>query len=122
VTFTLKEELGLERQDVRHVVVSVPSILSSSRQVIANVFDILHNDAEIPHEVILKFPEVFSAEDERTLESRLHYLQILKRDQFDPEKPLFIPLTVLTEGDDEVFAVKYARTSIEDYNLFLKSR
>ena len=122
MTFTLKEELGFEENEVRDIVVAVPAVLSKSRQTIANIFDILHNDAEIPQENILKFPEVFLAENERKLENRLNYLKILKRNQFDPQKALFIPLSVLTEGEDEVFAVKYAKTNLDDYLLFLRTR
>ena len=122
MTFSLKEEMGLLPDQVTALVVAVPRILGESRQKVVNIFDLMHTKAELPVELILKFPEVFLAEDESSFENRLQYLMTIKRNQFDPEKPLFIPLTSLSEGDDELFAVKFARTSLEDYDLFLKTR
>jgi len=120
MTFSLKEELGLSPEDVRQIVVSVPQILGHDRQSAVNIFDMLVNVAGIPDKMVVKFPEVFLA-DEKTVKKRLDYLTLLKRNQFDPEKALYIPLCALSTGDDQLFVRKFARTSIEDYNLFLKS-
>jgi len=122
VTFSLKEEMGFTEQQTRSIVVKVPHILGVNHQTAVNIFDHLHNSALVPHQLIAATPEVLCA-DEKTVVYRLQYLQLLKRAQFDPQQPLYIPLSVLSsEIDDKLFVEKYAHTSVEDYNLFLRTR
>lgn len=119
-TFALKEDIGFEKGQIRHVVMTVPSILGQHRQEMVNIFDHLHSKNNISHELVLKFPEVLVG-GFQTVKNRLAYLKVLKRDQFDPAEPLFVPLTCLSHGSDLAFAEKFARTSLDDYDLFLRN-
>ena len=119
--FTLTDLMGFEHEWTRKLIVELPAILSVNHQTLVNVFDILHNTGNIKHGLMVRFPEVFLTE-ERQVRDRIVYLKLLGRDQFDPELPLYVPLTAISIASDEVFATKYARTSEADYDLFLKNR
>lgn len=121
INFSLTDVMGFTRDQARTIVTQVPAILSRPHQHLVNVFDLLHNTGHVDHEVILLFPEVLLAE-EGQLRQRIDYLMLLGRAQFVPTAPLFVPLSALSVAGDAVFATKYARTSEDDYNLFLKDR
>jgi mTERF domain-containing protein len=117
----ISDLMGFDDIAVKVIVTKNPAILSANVKRMVNVFDYIHNIAKVPHEMIVKFPEVFTA-DVQTVRNRIDYLKLLGKDQFDPLEPLYIPLTAIAVMSDEEFANKFARTSEADYDLFLKNR
>lgn len=131
--------MGLETEDIRTIkcaifdlmafeynwtrllILQLPAILSQPPKKLVNIFDILHNTGNINHGLMIRFPEVFVT-DERQVSDRIGYLMLLGRDQYDPSRPLYVPLTAISSVSDAVFATKYARTSEADYDLYLKNR
>ena len=91
----------------------------SERRCLIPTFDLLHNEMKIPHELIVKFPETLSLYA-RHIKPKHLYLQKLKRDQYDPIKPGYVPLSAFCLPDDE-FCDKVAKTCVQDLNAFLKS-
>lgn len=92
----------------------------SAHRMAVKIFDYVHNEMKIPHELIARFPII--------LDIRLHfiewrhlYLKKLGRDQYNPKEPLYVPLTAFYELEDNEFCEKYAKTSVNDFNLFLKT-
>ena len=92
----------------------------SVHRVAIKVFDYVHNEMKIPHELIARYPMI--------LDRRLHlidwrhsYLKKLGRDQYDPKKPLYVPLSAFFKLEDNEFCEKYAKTSVHEFNLFLKT-
>lgn len=75
---------------------------------------------KISHESILKNLGVLTCRD-RKLKQRHEFLVKLKRDQFDPTKPNYISLLDLVKGSDVHFATEVAKSTINEFNLFLKT-
>lgn len=74
----------------------------------------------IPHQLITQFPQIFSRRISQTRPRHL-YLKTLNRAQYDPTKELYVPLSAFFAIDDGVFCLKYAKTSVSDFNAFLKT-
>lgn len=74
----------------------------------------------IPHEQILQTPEILTCR-QRRLKERHQFLVKLKKDQFDPKKPNYIGLIAMVEDNDGQFATEVAKSSAEEYNMFLKT-
>lgn len=117
----ISDLMGFDKTATRIIVSRQPAILSQVVRKIVNIFDVIYNIAGIQHEIIVKFPQVFLS-DLKTVKDRVEYLKLIGKDQFDPTEPLYIPLTAIAVVTDEEFATKFARTSVDDYDLFLKNR
>lgn len=83
-------------------------------------FDFVHNEMRIPHEIIAKYPAILNRRVS-LVRQRHKYLETLNRHQYDPCKPLFVPLSAFYVIDDAEFCSKYAKTSVNDFNAFLKT-
>lgn len=83
-------------------------------------FDYLHNVVKLTHGDMVKFPEIFDATLKR-IKERSQYLKALKRDQYNPDEPNYVPPLALAEGSDADFCERYAKTSVDDFNYFLKT-
>ena len=84
------------------------------------IFDLIHNEMKIPHELICKYPDVFNRRYP-LIESRHQYLKAIGRDQYDPKQPLYVPLSAFYLLEDDEFCDKYAKTNVQDFNSFLKT-
>ena len=95
-------------------------LISEAHRTSVKVFDLVHNEMKIPHELIAKQPEVLDWKM-RYIEERHLYLKKLGRDQYDPKLPLYVPLSAFYILEDNEFCEKYAKTSVKDFNLFMKT-
>lgn len=121
INFTLKEEFSFTIQEIHKILRCKPDLLVIPRPTLIDRLDLLHNTMEFKHSVLAKFPKLITSPIIET-RHRFEYLKALKRNQFDPSKPLFVPPTALYNISDEMFCSKYAKTAMEDYKLFLKTR
>jgi len=125
-TFMLKEEMGFTNEEIKSILLKCPNIwkhFSKYRKrhySIVNTFDYVHNQMGMPHERLVKTPEILMS-PKKDIEQRHSYLKVLNRAQYDPTKPLYVPLTAFYELDDALFCIKYAKTSANDFNTFLKT-
>ena len=58
--FSINEEMGFTKEEIKSMVLKFPSLLKGTERAdlnILNQFEILHNEAKIPHSIIAKFPE-----------------------------------------------------------------
>lgn len=55
------------------------------------------------------------------LRQRHRFLQKLGRDQFNPLKPNYVSLNSLVHASDSEFSTDIAKSSIQIFNMFLKS-
>lgn len=55
------------------------------------------------------------------LKERHGFLRKIHRAQFNPKKPLYIPLDTLCIGTNEEFAVNLAKRSLEEFNQYLRT-
>ena len=84
-------------------------------------FDIIHNVMGIPHQRIADFPDVLLTRAFK-LKERHEYLVFLNRAQYDPKKPNFISLQDIATTNDQDFCQRCAKTSVAQFNDFLKTR
>ncbi|RWS31515.1 transcription termination factor 3-like protein, partial [Leptotrombidium deliense] len=119
--FMFKEEMGFNEEEMHNILVTLPSLFAGKRNQIVERFDLIHNEYGVSHELISRFPQVLQC-NLQVMKERHLYLEKLKRVQYDPTKPCYIPLFSLTELiSDTEFAEKYAKSNVADYNFFLKS-
>lgn len=123
-TFMLKEEFGFNKKEIKAIILRYPELWSKYLQVrqkeMRLTFDYVHNTMRIPLEHIVNFPMILKKRI-RFIAERHQYLKLLKRDQYDPTKPLYVPLSAFYELEDSDFCLLYAKTSVCDYNQFLKT-
>lgn len=74
----------------------------------------------LSHTFICTEPKILICRKSR-LERRHKVLVELKRNQYDPTKPLYVSLFDLISGTDIDFCEKIAKIPIKIYNDFLKS-
>lgn len=74
----------------------------------------------ISHHQIIQFPEVLISRLFR-LKERHGFLNYLEKAQYDPSKELYVSLKRLVEGSDKEFVIEVAKSSMEEYNTFLRS-
>jgi len=118
--FSLDEEMGFSRGELRRMVVEHPSLLKRDDSLVLRCFEILHCEAGIPHHVLAHFPTALTGNPLEVAE-RHQFLKCLGRAQYDPGKPQYVSPTALTEGSDLEFVEKVARSTIQLYNAFLKT-
>jgi len=118
--FSLDEEMGFSREELRKMVVEHPSLLKRDESLVLRCFEVLHCEAGIPHHILAHFPTALTGNPLEVAE-RHQFLTSLGRAQYDPGKPQYVRPTALTEGSDLEFAEKVARSTIQLYNAFLKT-
>lgn len=74
----------------------------------------------IQHEFIVEMPEVLLCRKSR-LQQRHQFLTKLGRAQYDPKKANYIALDKLIEGTDTEFCTNVAKSTVQSFNVFLKS-
>ncbi|KAM9838764.1 transcription termination factor 3, mitochondrial [Aulostomus maculatus] len=113
-------ELGFKKNEIQHIVIAVPKVLTANKKKLIQIFDFLHNTMKIPHHLIIKFPQVFNSKYLRIRERHL-FLQYLGKAQYDPSQPNYISLDRLVSLPDETFCTELASATLEDFCLFLKT-
>ena len=53
-----KIELGFKENEIQHMVMLVPKLLTSNKRKLTQIFDYLHNTMKVQHHLIVKFPQV----------------------------------------------------------------
>jgi len=118
--FSLDEEMGFSRDELRKMVVEHPSLLKRDDSLVLRCFEILHCEAGIPHHILAHFPTALTSKPQEVAE-RHQFLTSLGRAQYDPGKPQYVSPAALTEGSDLEFAENVARSTIQLFNAFLKT-
>lgn len=118
--FSLDEEMGFSREELRKMVVEHPTLLKRDDSLVLKCFEVLHCEAGIPHHILAHFPTALTGNPLEVAE-RHQFLTSLGRAQYDPGKPQYVSPIALTEGSDMEFAEKVARSTIQLYNAFLKT-
>lgn len=118
--FSLDEEMGFSREELRKMVVEHPSLLKRDDSLVLRCFEVLHCEAGIPHHILAHFPTALTSKPQEVAE-RHQFLTSLGRAQYDPGKPQYVSPAALTEGSDLEFAENVARSTIQLFNAFLKT-
>lgn len=120
VRFTLDKEFGFTTSEIHKILEVQPKVLDIPRPDLFERLDRIHNIIGLTHKTISEFPKLITG-PQMDIERRFNYLKVLKRNQFNPTKPLYVPPPALYNTSDEEFCTKYAKTSVDDYELFLRS-
>uniref|UniRef100_A0A8C2V261 Transcription termination factor 3, mitochondrial n=1 Tax=Chinchilla lanigera TaxID=34839 RepID=A0A8C2V261_CHILA len=107
-------ELGFKRNEIQHMITKIPKMLTANKRKLTETFDYVHNVMNIPHHIIVKFPQVFNTKLLKVKERHL-FLAYLGRAQYDPAKPNYISLDKLVSIPD------IANASVQDFEKFLKT-
>jgi hypothetical protein len=75
---------------------------------------------KLTHDQIATYPPILQC-PLILIKSRYTYLKHLNRLQFDPTLPNFVSLKSLCEPFDSKFCKNTAKTSLNEYKIFLKS-
>lgn len=74
----------------------------------------------IPHNRIVQECGILGCRESR-LKQRHLFLEKIGKAQYDPNKPNYVSLTSLISGTDGVFCSEVAKSSVDIFNMFLKS-
>ncbi|XP_060249090.1 transcription termination factor 3, mitochondrial isoform X3 [Meriones unguiculatus] len=113
-------ELGFKHNEIQHMVTRIPKILTANKRKLTETFDYVHNVMNIPHHIIVKFPQVFNTRVFKIKERHL-FLAYLGKAQYDPAKPNYVSLGKFVSIPDEVFCEEIAKASVNDFEKFLKT-
>ncbi|XP_059607381.1 transcription termination factor 3, mitochondrial [Phlebotomus argentipes] len=119
-TFSIKEEMGFEKGEVKALLLKLPKIWMMSHDSLMDRFQYVHKSMEITHEHLCRDPYILLSRQYR-IRQRHEFLKYLKRAQYDPQKDLYVSLKNLVVGNDEEFVLNIARSTISTYNAFLKT-
>jgi len=125
VIFSYNEEMGFSKEEIKAMTLINPRILKVAKEaLLLEQFDLLHNVAKIPHEILAKFPESL-LKPKMITKPRILFLESLGRAQFDPNKPNYVSPEMLTingeEGGDIIFCEKVAKCPVELFDKFQKT-
>ncbi|TRY83266.1 hypothetical protein DNTS_032522 [Danionella cerebrum] len=113
-------EFGFRGNEIQHIVCVVPKVLIANKIKLAKIFNFVHNTMNVPHALIVKFPQVFNSKFLRISERHM-FLEYLGRAQYNPSQPGFISLDRLVSLPDEVFCSELAQATLEDFERFQKT-
>ncbi|OTF76889.1 mTERF domain-containing protein 1, mitochondrial-like protein [Euroglyphus maynei] len=123
-TFVFAEQMGFNSEEIKSLLVRNPRLwtrqLRQESKGMVQSFEYVNTTMKISHEQVLNFPLILLRRV-RLIRERHLYLKSLNRDQYDPNKPLYVPLNAFYQLDDSQFCIEYAKTCIDDFNRFLKT-
>ncbi|KAL1457489.1 hypothetical protein WDU94_007715 [Cyamophila willieti] len=120
VTFAVKEQMGFDKNEIKKMLLTHPRLWTQDAGIMVRSFNYLQSEMLIPRSAIIEYPNVLTSRLFR-LQNRHSFLVKLGRNQYDPTKENYVSLKSLVAGDDAEFCADVARTTVETYNLFLKS-
>lgn len=83
-------------------------------------YDYVNRTMEIDNEQLAVSPFILLARNFR-IKERHGFLREIRRAQFNPQKPLYIPLDILCKGTDEEFAANIAKRPLQEFNNYLRT-
>lgn len=119
---TLIEQMGFSELESKQLLLNCPSIYMSKFEAdLEKSFNVMHNDAGFPHELLVHFPQSLLVHHVE-LKSRLEFLRKIGRNQFDPHQPNYVSPEALALRDDEDFCISVAKVPVKLFNQFLQTR
>ncbi|KAK8735463.1 hypothetical protein OTU49_005404 [Cherax quadricarinatus] len=120
-SFAIEEEMGFSPSEMKSLLLSQPKIWRANGVSLLRRFEIAHNQIGLSHSQIVQFPQILMSRDFR-IKQRHDYLKLIGRDQYDPLKPNYVSPSALVSSDDVEFCTTIAKTSVQNFNDFLKTR
>nr|CAG4645769.1 EOG090X0C5Y [Lynceus sp. MCZ IZ 141354] len=120
MNFSIKEEMGFEKEMFKELFLKKPKLWITNRSCLVRRFDFAHNEMKLSHETILHFPHLLTTRDFR-LKQRHLFLKFLGRVQYDPKKEMYVSPKHLVEKTDSEFCTEVAKSTVGEFNDFLKT-
>ncbi|XP_053956707.1 transcription termination factor 3, mitochondrial [Anastrepha ludens] len=120
-TFCIREEMGFDDDEIKCLLLNKPKLWMMKSDELVERFAYAHQTMQLSHDMLIQFPEVLSSREFR-LRQRHEFLVTLGRAQYDPEKDLYVSPKDLVSGNDYQFVRHVAKSDLETYELFLKTR
>lgn len=120
-SFCIREEMGFDQDELKCLLLNKPRLWMMDSDMLIERFAYAHQTMKLSHDMLIQFPEVLSSREFR-LRQRHEFLVTLGRAQYDPEKDLYISPRDLVSGNDYHFVRNVAKSDLETYELFLKTR
>lgn len=117
-TKLMDREFGFNEDERRKLLFQVPGFYLQPGR-IRKTFDLLHNQVGLTHEQLARHARLL-VQRMSTVKPRYSFLKFLKRDIFDVHNPMYISPDWLWQGTVEEFCKEAAKTSLEEYENFLK--
>lgn len=119
-SFAVLEEMGFKEAEMKSLLLTKPKIWMAHGVSLLRRFDFIHSEMGLTHAQLVQFPQILLSRDFR-LKQRHSYLKLLGRNQYNPLKSNYVsPLDIAT-GNDADFSLNVAKTSVQDFNNFLKT-
>ncbi|XP_047515610.1 transcription termination factor 3, mitochondrial [Pieris napi] len=119
-TFVIKEEFGFNDGEIKDLLLEKPKIWMMNQRSLLERFNYIHNVMKITHEDIKENATILTYRN-FIIKQRHLFLEKLGRAQYNKKKANYVPLAELCSGTDVEFCIKYAKCSVEDFNIFLKT-
>ncbi|XP_004522355.1 transcription termination factor 3, mitochondrial [Ceratitis capitata] len=120
-SFCIREEMGFDKDEIKCLLLSKPRLWMINSDELIERFAYAHQTMGLSHDLLIQFPEVLTSREFR-LRQRHEFLATLGRAQYDPEKDLYTSPKDLVSGNDYHFVRNVAKSDLETYELFLKTR
>lgn len=120
-SFCIREEMGFDKDELKCLLLNKPRLWMMNSDLLIERFAYAHQTMQLSHDMLIQFPEVLSSREFR-LRQRHEFLVTLGRAQYDPEKDLYTSPRDLVSGNDYYFVRNVAKSDLETYELFLKTR
>uniref|UniRef100_A0A1A9ZS52 Transcription termination factor 3, mitochondrial n=1 Tax=Glossina pallidipes TaxID=7398 RepID=A0A1A9ZS52_GLOPL len=120
-TFCIREEMGFNKDEIKCLLLAKPRLWILKSDDLVERFAYAHQEMNLSHQFILKVPQILTSREFR-LRERHEFLKMLGRAQYDPERDLYISPKSLVEGNNYYFVRNIAKSDMETFELFLKTR
>ncbi|KAK3611918.1 hypothetical protein CHS0354_013985 [Potamilus streckersoni] len=118
--FNFHELMGFSDEQVKRIFISSPRAFTEPSSLLLARFDFLHNTMGLSHETLVQWSQIFRCRV-HILEQRHRYLVSLGRAQYDPKKENYVSLHALVTNVDADWCPEIAKTSVAQFNEFLKT-
>uniref|UniRef100_A0A1A9V453 Transcription termination factor 3, mitochondrial n=1 Tax=Glossina austeni TaxID=7395 RepID=A0A1A9V453_GLOAU len=120
-TFCIREEMGFNKDEIKCLLLAKPRLWILKTDDLVERFAYAHQEMNLSHQLILKVTQILTSREFR-LRERHEFLKMLGRAQYDPERDLYISPKSLVEGNNYYFVRNIAKSDMETFELFLKTR
>jgi hypothetical protein len=120
VRFCLKDFLSFSDNTIRRFIKTYPKLFTKDFKIIEANYSYLTKVMNLTDAQIESYPPILQT-PLLLIKTRYAFLKKLNRVQFDPTQPGFISIKNLVDPYESNFIEKYAKTTLQEYQDFLKT-
>ena len=120
VKFFLKDFLSFNDATLKHFMKTYPKLFTKDFKILEANYNYITQVLKLNNEQILSHPPILQV-PLYLIKTRYSFLKSLNRVQFDPTLPNFISVKNMIQTEDKEFIHKYAKSSLQEFQKFLKT-